>query len=77
MTINELIDLLEDLKVDGYGDCEIKGALQPNYPLEAMITLNASEDEDGKRVTITAEACGGYANRSDFEGDYVSEVISG
>lgn len=76
MTINELIDLLEDLRTDGYGEVEITGAMQPNYPLEASVTLNASEDEDGKRVSITAEACGGYAARRDFEGDYMSETIA-
>jgi hypothetical protein len=79
MTINELIEMLEALRDDGFGEVKIEGAMQPSYPLEAAIMINAHDDdgEDGKRVTITAEACGGYASKRDFEGEWLSECITG
>lgn len=53
MTVNELLELLENAADRGHGDTEVRIAYQPNYPLAARIAcvttpddLDDEEDED-------------------------------
>jgi hypothetical protein len=37
MTVSELIDRLRDLEGEGLGECEVRLAFQPNWPLQFEI----------------------------------------
>jgi hypothetical protein len=50
-TVNDLIEILQELAEDGYGECRIVAAYQPNYPLvgeiDGVIPPEEEDDEDG------------------------------
>ena len=46
MTVNDLIEILQNAAEDGHGDREIFIAEQPNYPLAARFEGVYVEDED-------------------------------
>ena len=55
MTLNELIERLEEIRNEASGDIQILGAFQPNYPLVAdvaAVTTFLSEDADESGVYI-------------------------
>lgn len=55
MTLNELIERLEEIREEVSGNTLIRGAFQPNYPLIAgveAITTYVSEDADETGVYI-------------------------
>lgn len=78
MTLNELIERLEELR-DYYevpGDTEIKGAFQPNYPLIAGLSgvTTFVEDETKKaRIFIALGAGRDYGNSEMWEDDIITE----
>jgi len=50
MTLDDLIERLTELQDDGYGDCRVRLAFQPSWPLALEIgritPLRAEADED-------------------------------
>lgn len=62
MTLNELIESLEDMRelVDGNGDIKVRLAMQPNYPmLGSPLNVCLDHSEKGDRVLI---ACSDHEN---------------
>jgi hypothetical protein len=45
MTLNELIEELQDAADRGHGDIEVRIAYQPNYPLAARIACITTPDD--------------------------------
>lgn len=37
MTVNEMIERLQEVAEDGFGECELRLAFQPNWPLQFRI----------------------------------------
>lgn len=61
MTVNEMIEALTELADEGKGECEVKMAIQPSYPLIELIkgvvddeALCEDEDGDGDDVDRTS-----------------------
>ena len=46
MTVNDLIEILQETQAEGHGDREIFIAEQPSYPLAAIFRGVYVEDED-------------------------------
>ena len=46
MTVNDLIEILQETQAEGHGDREIFIAEQPSYPLAAIFKGIHVEDED-------------------------------
>lgn len=75
MTLTELIDRLEDLREDlQTGELEVRGVLQPNYPLiariDAITAIVDSGDKDG--VFIGLGEAKEYASSLHYSDDIVS-----
>lgn len=79
MTVKEFAQYINDLLSNSpeLADIEIKGAMQPSYPLSAYATLTVNYDEDGgdnHQVYIAVEANGDYSTSRAFEGDEQCEI---
>lgn len=76
MTLNELIERLEELR-DDYdvpGNTTIRGAFQPNYPLVARInavTTFSSEDTAESAIYIALGDGNDYGSRDMWEDEIV------
>jgi hypothetical protein len=75
MTLNELIERLEELRDDLEisGNSPIKGAFQPNYPLTASVhAVTTLIDEEGNaRIFIALGDAHDYGARTLWEDDIV------
>lgn len=75
-TLNELIEELTELAEDGHGDCEVRLATQPNYPMaygicEPIVVEVVNEDGDAAEIVFLPEGGQiGYAPRAAFEGGF-------
>lgn len=66
MTLNELIERLEEIREEVSGDTRIRGAFQPNYPLIAEVealTTYLSEDADETGIYIALGDGRDYGSR--------------
>jgi hypothetical protein len=74
MTLQELIDRLEDLREEIGGDAKVRGVLQPNYPLiariDAITAIVDSDDKDG--VFIGLGEAREYGSSIHYSDDIVS-----
>lgn len=48
MTVNEMIDRLQEAVDDGFGECEVRLAFQPNWPLQYDIAGIATPDGESR-----------------------------
>jgi hypothetical protein len=74
MTLNELIERLEELRDEVSGNTPIRGAFQPNYPLVAdvaAITAFVSEDADESGIYIALGDGRDYGSRDMWEDEIV------
>lgn len=74
MTLDELIERLEDIREEVGGEFPVRGAFQPNYVLlaevEAVTTVTDSGDEDG--VFICLGDGHEYGSREHYTDDFVT-----
>lgn len=76
MTLNELIERLEDIRDEVSGDTKIFGAFQPNYPLTtriAAITTLVNEDEGNAKIYIALGDGDNYGSRNLWDDDVIYE----
>ena len=76
MTLNELIERLEEIRDEVSGNSEIFGAFQPNYPLTtriAAITTLVSNDGDKAGVYIALGDGDNYGSRNLWDDEIVYE----
>lgn len=45
MTVSELIERLQDIADDGFGECEVRLATQPSWPLQFRVAGVAAPDD--------------------------------
>lgn len=56
MTVSEMIYLLQELDESGYGDTELRLAIQPSWPLAKGVShVKVCEDNDGEERVWIAE----------------------
>jgi hypothetical protein len=48
MTVNEMIERLQEVAEDGFGECELRLALQPRWALQFTIGGIAVPDDDSR-----------------------------
>lgn len=48
MTVNELIEQLQEIAEDGYGETDVRLAFQPNWPLQFEVGRVTAPDEAGE-----------------------------
>jgi hypothetical protein len=74
MTLDELIERLEEIRDEVGGDATVRGVLQPNYPLiariDAITTIIDSGKEDG--VFIGLAEAREYGCSEHYADDFVS-----
>lgn len=76
MTLNELIERLEDLRDEVSGNSEIFGAFQPNYPLTtrvAAITTLVNEDAGTAKIYIALGDGDNYGSRNLWDDEVIYE----
>lgn len=66
MTVNDLIDRLECLRDEGFGDSEVRVAYQPSYPMSVAITGDTAESNG--TVFIGTSEGNEYLNREAAQG---------
>jgi len=74
MTLNELIERLEEIRDEASGDIQILGAFQPNYPLVAdvaAVTTFLSEDADESGVYIALADARNYGSSAMWDDEVV------
>lgn len=50
MTVNEMIERLQDVAEDGFGKCELRLAFQPNWPLQFTIAGITIPDDESRSM---------------------------
>ncbi len=74
LTLDELIQRLEDIRDEVGGDFPVRGAFQPNYVLlsdvDAITTVTDSGDENG--VFICLSDGKDYGSRQHYEDDFIT-----
>ena len=50
MTVNELRERLQDAADEGFGQCEVRLAFQPNWPLQMMVAGIATPDDASRAM---------------------------
>lgn len=50
MTVNEMIERLQDVAEDGFGECELRLAFQPNWPLQFTIAGITIPDDESRSM---------------------------
>lgn len=76
MTLNELIERLEEIRDEVSGDSRIFGAFQPNYPLTtsiAAITTLVNEDAGTAKIYIALDDGSNYGSRNLWDDEIVYE----
>lgn len=76
MTLNELIERLEEIRDEVSGDSRIFGAFQPNYPLTtrvAAITTLVNEDAGTAKIYIALGDGDNYGSRNLWDDEIVYE----
>ncbi len=75
MTLNEMIERLEEYREELGGECEVRLMTQQNWPFENAITglasgaeINEAEDDDDQDTD---------ADDDDVEGDQVIYIVEG
>jgi len=63
MTVNEMIERLQEVAEDGFGECDLRLAFQPNWPLQFTVggiatPDDAYEDEEERESTQEDDAAG-------------------
>ncbi len=48
MTVNEMIERLREAADDGFGECEVRLAFQPNWPLQYRVGGIATPDDESR-----------------------------
>ena len=48
MTVNEMIERLQEAADDGFGECEVRLAFQPNWPLQYTVAGIATPDDESR-----------------------------
>jgi hypothetical protein len=74
MTLNELIERLEEIRDEVSGNIQVLGAFQPNYPLIANIdavTTLISDDSDRAGVYIALSDGNSYGSRDLWDDDFI------
>ena len=49
-TVNEMIERLKDVAEDGFGECELRLAFQPNWPLQFSIAGITIPDDESRNM---------------------------
>lgn len=55
MTVNELIERLQEAEENGLGECEVRLATQPSYPLQSTVggvTLPEDDPDDDATMPV-------------------------
>ncbi len=50
MTVNEMIERLQEAADEGFGDCEVRLAFQPSWPLQFEIGGIATPDDESREM---------------------------
>ena len=48
MTVNEMIERLHEVAEDGFGECEVRLAFQPNWPLQFTVGGIATPEDESR-----------------------------
>lgn len=48
MTVNEMIERLQEAADDGFGECEVRLAFQPSWPLQFTVAGIATPDDESR-----------------------------
>ena len=48
MTVNEMIERLQEAADDGFGECEVRLAFQPSWPLQFQVGGVATPDDESR-----------------------------
>lgn len=48
MTVNEMIERLREAADEGFGECEVRLAFQPNWPLQFTVAGIATPDDESR-----------------------------
>ncbi|MCK4415262.1 MAG: hypothetical protein KAY32_17145 [Candidatus Eisenbacteria sp.] len=48
MTVNEMIERLQEVAEEGFGECELRLAFQPRWPLQFVIGGVATPDDESR-----------------------------
>jgi len=51
MTVNEMIERLHGVAEDGFGECELRLAFQPSWPLQFRIAGIAVPDDESRGMS--------------------------
>lgn len=71
MTVNEMIERLQEVAEDGLGEREIRLAFQPSWPLQFTVGGIAIPEEEDSEVYITE---GSHPNDSPYAPGWVFET---
>lgn len=74
MTLNELIERLEEIRDEVGGNTAVRGAFQPNYPLITgidAITTVISDNSDEAGVYIALGDGNNYGSRDLWDDDFI------
>jgi hypothetical protein len=62
MTVNEMIERLQEAVDDGFGECEVRLAFQPSWPLQFEIGGVATPDDESRATSEPDEEPNGVSS---------------